>query len=75
MRRKNRVDKAIDDRTDAAFRLMCSGIQINILDISKVFAEGRRLQAASADADVLRAGIFVFVRKLAGLDQLTKEQA
>jgi hypothetical protein len=57
----------MDKRTDLAFRTMCSGIPINIMDISKVFDEGRRIQQTTTDDDVLRAGVLMFVRKLAGV--------
>jgi hypothetical protein len=41
MRRQSKAEKLIDLRIDLAYRKTCSGIQINMLDIPKVFAFGR----------------------------------
>lgn len=60
MRAQSRADKAADSFINATYAKACSGIQINIMDISKVFAVGRRAIAANPQitpselGDVLR---------------------
>jgi len=56
--------KQIDKRIEAAYYATCSGVQINIMDIGKVFAEGRRALAEGADEDGLRARIKAFVETI-----------
>jgi hypothetical protein len=38
---------AIDDRIDRCYRFACSGIAINMMDIGRVFKEGRDVIAAA----------------------------
>jgi len=58
-RRKN--DKATDDRISRAYYGNCSGVQVSILDIPRIFAEGRRAIAEGADDVMLAARIVAFV--------------
>ena len=46
-----RAAKALDTRIETAFYAHCSGVQLNILDIPKVFAAGRAADAAGLDVD------------------------
>lgn len=46
---KNRIDK----RIEAAYYRTCNGIQINIMDIGKVFAEGKRLIESGITNDMV----------------------
>ena len=53
--------KAIDRRVEKAFYDTCSGVQISVLDIGKVFDAGRVAVADGADDDALRAAVVEFV--------------
>jgi hypothetical protein len=46
-RQQNQIDKQIEQ----IYYRRCSGIQINIMDIGKVFAAGRAALAAGADVE------------------------
>ena len=54
----------MDKKVEQAYYKTCSGIQINILDISKVFAHGRKLIADGADDDALESGVRAFVETI-----------
>ena len=56
--------KAIDKRVEQAYYATCSGVQINIMNIGKVFAAGRAALAAGADETGLRAAIVEFVETI-----------
>lgn len=58
------LTKAIDKRVEAAYYATCSGIQVNIMDIPKVFAEGRKAVAEGLDQDALAARILAFVQTI-----------
>jgi len=70
MKRKSKADTVRDRQIEAAYRARCCGIQINIMDIGKVFKEGRRLLDAGADQETLATGIHTFV-----VQNLVKETA
>ena len=58
---RNRADK----RIDAAYRTTCSGIQIDIMDIGKVFEHGRRLITMDhVNDEQLRFGIREYVETI-----------
>ncbi|MBO0715711.1 MAG: hypothetical protein J2P55_00040 [Rhizobiales bacterium] len=63
--RKSKAERIADDRIGRAYYGTCSGIAINILDIPRVFAEGRRAIAQGADDAQLAAAIFGFVSSIA----------
>ena len=56
-KRANRVNAWVEK----AYRETCNGVQINVMDISKVFAEGNRLLAEGADWEQLKLGIRTYV--------------
>lgn len=62
---RKRAEQEIDRRIERAFRTTCCGVQINIMDIGKVFHEGRKLLANGADDAALASGIRAFVDTLA----------
>lgn len=60
-----RAEKLIDKRIETAYRASCSGVAINIMDIGKVFAEGRKLIATGVDDAALGVGLRAFVDTIA----------
>lgn len=52
------------DRVEVAYRARCSGIEINIMDISKVYAVGKRAIADGADDTALGDAIYAFVQTI-----------
>ena len=62
--RKSKAERIADDRISRAYYGTCCGIQISILDIPRVFAEGRRAIANGADDAQLAAAIFGFVQTI-----------
>lgn len=56
--------KQADKRIADAYYSKCSGIQINIMDICKVYARGRELIAQGADDSTLGAGILEYVNTI-----------
>ena len=58
MARQSKEDKALDREIDKLYRENCSGIQIDIFDIPKVFAEARKARSEGRD---MRDAIVSFV--------------
>jgi len=65
-KRKTKAEKLAEKRIDAAYRATCSGIQINILDIPKVFDEGQKWLDANPNLtdDALAAAIRAYVETI-----------
>ena len=63
-RRKPDPNKKADVAVDAAYKATCSGIQINMMDIGKVFAVGRASYFAGDDAATLGAKIRAYVETI-----------
>ena len=64
-RAEKRAATIIDKRIERAYHEMCSGIQIDIMDISKVFEHGRRLiKMDNVDDTQLRIGIREYVETI-----------
>jgi hypothetical protein len=57
-------EKAIDKRVESAYYACCSGIQIDIMDIGKVFRVGREAILAGADEATLRSKIHEYVNSI-----------
>jgi hypothetical protein len=56
-----KAERAADKRIERAYYATCSGIQIDIMDIGKVFDIGRRAIEAGADEETLRKSIRDYV--------------
>ena len=61
--RQSKADKALDRQIDAIFRANCSGIQIDMMDISKIFAAGKAAAAAGADIQAAVLSTVAALRK------------
>jgi hypothetical protein len=59
--KKTKAEKHIDKQIEAVYREHCSGVQINMLDIPKVFDEGRKAIAEGRD---LKTAIVDFVKTI-----------
>ena len=65
MRRKQtRAEKLADRRIELVYRRWCSGVQIDIMDIGKVFAVGHKAIAEGADDAALERAIVAFVETI-----------
>lgn len=66
MPKKTSHEQKLRDREiDLAFRASCSGVPIKLMDIPRIYAEGRRLIAAgTTDQTSLRAALATFVENL-----------
>jgi predicted regulator of amino acid metabolism with ACT domain len=58
------LQKKVEARIDRAYRAMCSGVEIDMFDISKVFAVGRAAVAEGVDDAVLGERIKAFVETI-----------
>ncbi len=59
-----RQEKALDKRVEQAYYATCSGIEICMMDISKVFKVGREAIRDGVDEDLLRSTIRKFVETI-----------
>ena len=64
MRKLTKEEKLIDKRIDLAYRKTCSGIQINMLDIPKVFKFGRIKIMEGEDDAALCSSIRAYVESI-----------
>jgi predicted regulator of amino acid metabolism with ACT domain len=62
--RQTSAQKSADIRIDNAYRAFCSGVQIDIMDIGKVFAVGRKSVEAGDDNAALAQKIIAFVETI-----------
>jgi len=62
--RRNKGDKAIDLRVERAYYATCSGIQVDVMDIGKIFAFGRLKVLAGEDDAALGASLRAYVETL-----------
>ena len=58
------LEKQTDKRIEAAYYAVAQGVQINIFDISKVFAVGKNAIEHGADDAALKTTIFEFVQTI-----------
>lgn len=61
MPKQSKEEKALDREIDKLYRENCSGIQIDIFDIPKVFAEARKAKAEGRD---MKGAIVSFVNSI-----------
>lgn len=61
MPKQTKEEKALDREIDKVYRENCSGIQIDIFDIPKVFAEARKAKAEGRD---MKEAIVSFVNSI-----------
>jgi hypothetical protein len=64
MPKQTKAEKAIDQRIETAYRATCCGIQIDIMDISKVFAVGKTAILEGVDDAELQQRIRDFVETI-----------
>lgn len=64
MKRKTKAEKLADKRIERAYYDTCSGIQINIMDIGKIFAFGRLKVEAGEDDEQLKSSIRNYVETI-----------
>ena len=62
--RLSKEEKLAEKRIEQAYYKTCSGIQVDVLDISKVFRFGRSVVARGVDDDVLGQAIFNYVQTI-----------
>jgi hypothetical protein len=55
---------AIDNKIEQVYYASCRGVQIDIMDIEKVFAVGYKALAEGADDETLKAKIVAFVETI-----------
>jgi hypothetical protein len=61
MARLTKAEKARDAQVDAAFKVVCDRVQINIFDIGKVMGVGKRSLDAGDDETTMRTKMAEFV--------------
>jgi hypothetical protein len=64
MAKKSKEDKIIDKAIDVAYRNGCANIQINMMDIPNVFAEGKKFYLEGKRDDELRDAIRQYVESI-----------
>ena len=64
MNAAKRIKAATDKTIERIYYATCSGVQINIMDISKVFAVGRASIAANDDEAMTTRKIVEFVQTI-----------
>jgi hypothetical protein len=64
MPRQTKAAKLADKRIDVAYRKSCCNIEINMMDISKVFAVGHRSIESGATDEELQTAIRAFVETI-----------
>ncbi len=61
MAKQSKADKALDREIDKLYRENCANIAIDIMDIGKVFAEGRKARMEGRD---MKEAIVSFVNSI-----------
>lgn len=63
MARQSKAEKALDKQIEAIYYANCSGIQIDIFDICKVFAAGKKAHVEGRDIKEAIVSFVETVRK------------
>lgn len=61
MPRQTKEEKALDVRIERLYGQSCSGVQIPLMSIPKVFAAGKAAAQAGGDDEAVKAAIVAFV--------------
>jgi hypothetical protein len=64
MARRNKAEREADKRIELIYYRSCSGVQIDVMDISKVFAAGHKAISEGADDTALEIAIVNFVNTI-----------
>lgn len=59
-----RQQNALDKKIEQVYYATCRGVQIDVMNISKVFDVGREALAKGADDEQLKAAIVAFVETI-----------
>lgn len=62
--RKTKAEKLAEARVDRAYRAACSGIQVPMLELPKIFAHGLARVAAGDDDAALAASVRAYVETI-----------
>lgn len=62
MKKQTKAEKQADKLIEATFRRVANGVQINIMDIGKIFAAGRTALAEGKDLDTAILAIVAQLR-------------
>jgi len=62
-RAQKKADKALDAKIEAIYYRRCSGIQISIMDMPKVYAAGRKAAKEDDDIEVAVVAFVETIRK------------
>lgn len=64
MPRQTKAEKALDTRIERIYYASCSGVQIPMMSIPKVFAAGRAVALAGGDDEAVKAAVVAFVETI-----------
>jgi cystathionine beta-lyase/cystathionine gamma-synthase len=64
MKKQSKADKLIDKQIDLAYRETCSNIEVNIMDIPRIFEECRKAILAGSTNDELKIVVREFVESI-----------
>jgi hypothetical protein len=62
--RQSKAEKLADKRIERAYYKTCSGVQIDVMDIGKVFRAGQAAIASGADDSALESAVKAFVETI-----------
>jgi alpha-D-ribose 1-methylphosphonate 5-phosphate C-P lyase len=64
MAKPTKAERAADKRTERAYYATCSGVQIRIMDMGKVYVAGREAITNGADDAALAVAVRAFVETI-----------